>query len=112
MPRYIDAEKLKLSIIGLREGAIRNKQEVQVWALNACEFMVETAGTADVEEVKHGEWEEVTTNFIDDLAFDTVASMRCSKCERYHNEVYHYGNPTKKAHYCPFCGARMDGGRV
>ena len=89
MPRYIDAEKLKLSIIGLRESAIRNKQEVQVWGLNACEFLVETADTANVEEVRHGE---------------IIKSGRrypyCSECKC---------NVSDGFDRCPWCGAKFDG---
>lgn len=49
MPRYIDAEKLKLSIIGLLEST---DIDTQKWALKACEFMVETADTVDAVEVR------------------------------------------------------------
>lgn len=58
-----------------------------------------------VEEVRHGKWEEVETFECKTM----IASMRCSKCNRYHNEVYHYGDATENAHYCPFCGAKMYG---
>ena len=71
----------------------------------------EDKSTTEVEEVRHGEWEDVSTNYSTEL-FDgefEVATMKCSKCNRYHNEVYHYGNPTEFAHYCPNCGAKMDG---
>jgi hypothetical protein len=68
--------------------------------------------TADVVEVRHGKWEEVEVTDISEntnLGFSAIASMRCNKCNRYHNEVYHYGNPTEMTLYCPWCGARMDG---
>lgn len=42
--------------------------------------------TADVTEVKHGEWEE------------NGGFYRCSKCINYAN--YNYD-------YCPYCGAKM-----
>ena len=63
---------------------------------------------ADVVPVRNGRWVEVE---VKELAYYKmmIASMRCDQCGRYHNEVYHYGNPTEMAKYCGFCGARMDG---
>lgn len=66
---------------------------------------------ADVRPVVRGEWEDVnvrdySTNINGGLPLN-VASMCCSVCKRWHNEVYHYGNPTDMAHYCPNCGAVM-----
>ena len=62
---------------------------------------------ADVVPVRHGRWVEVE---VKELAYYKmmIASMRCDQCGRYHNEVYHYGNPTEMAKYCGFCGALMD----
>ncbi len=58
--------------------------------------------------VRHGAWEEVeVTDYPESNLM--VASMFCPKCKRYHNEVYHYGNPTEMARYCGFCGVMMDG---
>lgn len=45
--------------------------------------------TADVEEVKHGEWE------------NNGGFYRCSECINYTNYDYDY---------CPYCGAKMDRG--
>lgn len=86
MPRYIDAEKFRLTIIGLREDALRNKQETQVWALNACECLLNQADTADVNEAKHGEWEEVNGVFF------------CTRCG---------DSSTSMTAYCRNCGAEM-----
>lgn len=61
-------------------------------------------------ERKHGKWEDVEVTDISgrtDLPLPSISSMRCSVCNRYHNEVYHYGIPTEMAHFCPNCGARM-----
>ena len=51
---------------------------------------ISQAPTADVAEVKHGEW--VTQNH----------SHTCSLCD-----WYYYGS--NKMSYCPHCGAKMDG---
>lgn len=73
---------------------------------NAVEI-VEQFPAADVVEVRHAHWDDVEVIECE-AAKLMVASMRCSACNRYHNEVYHYGNPTEMAHYCGFCGAKMD----
>lgn len=39
-----------------------------------------------------------------------VASMYCPNCERYHNQVYFYGNPIENVNFCPYCGADMRDG--
>ena len=59
------------------------------------------APTADVEEVKHGEW-----FLLDDCANEGVY---CSVC---HKKVYKkdYANQKLKSPRCPNCGAKMDGG--
>lgn len=67
---------------------------------------------ADVVEVRHGKWIDVEVSDISSsnkLPFTDIASMRCDKCGRYHNEIYYYGSPVEQARYCPNCGAKMDG---
>ena len=71
---------------------------------------------AYVVEVRHGRWEQVEITHVEDLKEEdkdciSIASMFCSKCKRYHNEVYMYGSPTESVRYCPNCGAKMDGGQ-
>ena len=57
---------------------------------------IETLPTADVVEVKHGEW-------IENGIQDSVLS-KCSVCG------ISYGAYT--FNYCPECGAKMDGGKA
>lgn len=64
----------------------------------------------EYEHVVYGEWEEVEVVDLDDAgdwAFDSVASMLCPVCHRYHTEVYRYGDPTYLNNFCPSCGADM-----
>ena len=51
--------------------------------------------TADVVEVKHGEWE----------SFEIPHMMRCSECGVGDLDIHR-----TKFDYCPHCGAKMDGG--
>lgn len=60
--------------------------------------------TIDAVEVVHGEWlrygEDGNPNSID------TCIWQCDQCL----ETY-YGRTTRIAHYCPNCGAKMDGER-
>ena len=65
---------------------------------------------ADVRPVVRGKWEDVEVTYVADkttLPFERISSMRCNQCNRYHTEIYYYGNPTEMAHFCPNCGADM-----
>ena len=55
---------------------------------------------ADVVEVKHGEWIMIPVN--------GVAEYRCGNidCCR----IIPFGQSPYKMLYCPYCGAKMDGG--
>ena len=73
---------------------------------------LESIPAADVRPVVRGRWEDVnvrdySTNINGGMPL-SIASMFCPVCGRWHNEVYHYGNPTEMAHYCPNCGAMME----
>lgn len=81
MARYIDADLLKEVVLGW-EPSLDNEQ---------LEYEIDTMPTADVEEVKHGEWKEC--GFM---------NLQCSICHKYNVE---------KSRFCPYCGAKMDGGK-
>ena len=75
-------------------------------------FLMDELPAADVRPVVRGRWEDMrvrdySTNINGGMKL-YVASMFCPVCKRWHNEVYHYGNPTEMAHYCPNCGAKME----
>lgn len=105
MPRYIDAEKF-------RNYAIEHKpyyanpnffegfnDVLRMIADEVC------APTADVQEVKHGEWKDDQ----DDVYWGNyIVKKHCSRCGYTPNfdrktELF---DLTK---YCPNCGAKMDG---
>lgn len=77
---------------------------------NACLNNIKSIPAADVRPVVRGRWEDVEVTYVADkttLPFERISSMRCNQCNRYHMEIYYYGNPTEMAHYCPNCGADM-----
>ena len=91
MSRYIDADALieDFRYCGADEGLIK-----------AIIHRVNLAPTADVVEVRHGEWKTPTT--INGRAFNVP---HCSVCE---------GIPCgvdENTKFCPNCGAKMDGER-
>ena len=65
--------------------------------------LVEDADTVDAVEVVHGEWEITEDDYL------SLVEMKCSVCgESYGFEWFEDIQP-KSYHYCPNCGAKMDG---
>ena len=60
--------------------------------------------TADVVEVKHGKWERSKRGLNLDGDYE------CSMCHSPDGIKHFYG--LKKYSYCPYCGAKMDGGKT
>ena len=56
---------------------------------------------ADVQEIKRGEWKLCYEDWRMQIAGD-----ECSACG-----FQHYGTCISHYHYCPNCGAKMDGGK-
>lgn len=99
MAEYINREAAINAIEAVPDGNWKNTRYVtEISAIPA----------ADVAPVAHAHWEDVS---VDDEGSMLIASMFCSNCKRWHNEVYHYGSPTEMAHYCPNCGAKMEDGK-
>ena len=90
MARYIDAEKIRITAQTETENG-----EVLV-SLADVRRAIEQTPTADVVEVRHGEW-------IKDEKSKFEHRYYCSACN-----FYLFGAPTK---YCEECGAKMDGER-
>lgn len=96
MARYIDAELLKEVVLGW-EPPLDNKQ---------LEHEIDTMPTADVAEVKHGEWVSLTEC--------SNAGVYCSVChKKVYKEDYAWCNKRNKlrSNYCPNCGAHMKAGK-
>lgn len=104
MSRYIDADRiedvirnyvpLKYFMASSYSRAIKN-------GLKIAEILNDKIPTADVKEVKHGQWNTVYDGSILEHYNSDVYSLTCSIC----------GNTEKYiSKFCPSCGARMDGG--
>lgn len=98
MPRYINANLLKGDFTG-------NFQES--YTVSQIKAMIDDVPTADVEEVRHGEWEDDA----DDVFWGNyIVKKHCSECgytPKFDRETELF-NLTKR---CPNCGAKMDGKR-
>lgn len=90
MARYIDADKFEKEI----------QQEASESIANAVIRIIDRQPTAEVEEVKHGYWEEIKTG---EKLYDYC--FKCSNC----NNITPPNSFVVAPDYCPNCGAKMDG---
>ena len=88
MPRYIDADPL------MQEDFSQMWNDVADQPI--FEHIIEQTPTADVVEVKHGQWVE-----------QLDGTHYCSECG--HDATYTYDGTEVCGIACPFCGAKMDG---
>lgn len=95
--RLIDAD-------ALREDWLENGQNEYVYDTNAFLDSIDTAPTIEAEPVRHGEWDASGRYTFPDGSL----AVRCSECgcdlEEHEYKEYWW-------HYCPVCGAKMDGGK-
>jgi hypothetical protein len=82
----------------LRENSDKISRIKAVFLKNYVIPTLEASKTADVEEVKHGEWVK-----------EGCGLLVCNKCKF---EYAHAGMPDEGLNYCPNCGAKMDGGEA
>ena len=94
--RLIDANAFKVFLEGVRQDYIEENTFSSDFAANVIETVqdnyLELAPTVDAVEVVHGRWKKYGKH-----------DWRCSAC--------HVGVPYEYTgfHYCPNCGAKMDG---
>lgn len=109
MNRYIDADlAIKAIENDCSEAVFYTKQD----AIDC----IQAAPTADVDEVRHGEWEIKSRSYwmIDD--FDEEIYVECPFCKRTFYVSYEFDDEKIIAYarenypYC-HCGAKMDGER-
>ena len=103
MARYIDANKLSRDVISswgrdthktIEASRIHRQEHHHLMSI------IEKQPTADVVEVKHGEWFEVD----DGIDIGSGKHLECSICGKWKKDRI-------KSNYCPNCGAKMDGGK-
>ena len=72
-------------------------------AIHILKHHARNGGTVEAVEVVHGEWERIEDDYFD------LVNLKCSVCsEEWCFEDYDECIP-KNYHYCPNCGAKMDG---
>lgn len=105
MSRYIDADKIEEVIrndVSFKYLMASNYSEAIINRFKIAEILNDKIPTADVKEVKHGQWNTVLDESILEHYNNDVDTFACSIC----------GIKSKRpTNFCPFCGARMDGGR-
>ena len=114
MPRYIDADKF-ISEIDKAPAYFRHNGDV-MYGLEIAKVIIENALPTDVAEVKHGEWVWVVETHGDPMyGVDEDFGYQCSECHMWADEwgvdADIYEEPPTRLHFCPNCGAKMDGVR-
>lgn len=112
MARYIDADE---AIKVIKEMVDNCDSRFYGEALIDAQSEILALPTADVAEVKHGEWElkSETIRLIDD--FDENFYVECPYCKRTFYVPFEFDDEKRIAYaresypYCN-CGAKMDGG--
>ena len=103
MARYIDATKLARGLAGAALRADYGDEVNRIVDI-FCKIIMDEP-TADVEEVKHGEWETVVV--YNDTCIATCSSCRQPIVERECNATAF----KLENEFCRKCGAKMDGGK-
>ena len=91
---YIEREALIANIAKEIETQRERRNVFATVAFAHIRGVVANAPTADVVEVRHGEW------LFHDTDENDMTIVKCSECGR----KRYFG-----ANYCPNCGAKMDG---
>ena len=111
MSRYIDADEVKKALLQLQEDDFEMYGGVYIpegFDGERAAATIDAIPTADVEKVRHGEWLPSP---------DGINPIRCNRCDapapyvfvsnaQGGTEMIRY-----KFNFCPYCGAKMDGGK-
>ena len=99
MSRYIDADALKKTICEnvYPIADVFNSRDYGMFWTGGIEKAIDNQPTADVREVKRGEWKLYDTIMIGEVE---VPFYQCSLCDCVISE--------EMSIYCPRCGAEMD----
>lgn len=115
MARYIDADELKQE----RDMAIKAYENANIFTATAIREHIKPLldkivdmPTADVVEVKHGEWiDKFNGRFVNPTYICSVCGEK-ALLECYINELDHWKYRQSLSIRCPHCGAKMNGGNV
>ena len=96
----------------LRENAVKDSNGAiicspELWEQIAS--IIENAPTADVEEVKHGEWKDRYEDKYYNKLYVCSACGREALLESYKNELGQWNERQVLTPICPHCGAKMNG---
>lgn len=115
MARYIDADEAEYTVLHLDVDVAKHKckdYESYINGANQFRHQVKVAlrhtPTADVEEVRRGEWVDRKFIKIGGLT-KAYPSVECSKCGMLFCDIIN--NHKVIYQFCPNCGAKMDGGK-
>lgn len=73
---------------------------------------IEKLPTADVQEVKHGEWiDKFNGRFVNPTYICSICGEK-ALYEFYKNELDQWKDRQALSIRCPYCGAKMDGGKA
>ena len=105
MARYIDVEPLEDK---LKEHIRKTEIELMLGALSTFLRLLDITPTADVAPVRHGMWVDVDRMQMHDLhgVLTWGNSFKCTECNF---KTFAVEGHMSQYHYCPNCGARMDG---
>lgn len=100
--RLIDAETLKATISKYEFNAPneRYKQGGECVLNFYMPKIIDDAPTIESEPVRHGEW-----------LYNDMCLPNCAECSECGWKSSVSGDEISSCHYCPNCGARMDGGK-
>lgn len=101
MTEYIEREELLKDINETVVFTVRNGVKLPTSEMRGANKVIDrikSAPTADVVEVKHGEWIDSETN----------EGAVCSLCKSFFDSYYGFF-ADEQFKYCPNCGAKMDG---
>ena len=99
MTEYIERETAKRAFQDIDAGR-RDGWATSLSPEEAADYLAEYLDeipAEDVQEVRHGKWEEIRD------AYGQLEGWMCKECGR---------EMKAKENYCPNCGARMDGGEA
>ncbi|MBO6267923.1 MAG: hypothetical protein J6N19_02115 [Clostridium sp.] len=103
MSDYIKREDALKAVNGIHEDDLPRNNKIEV-----CDVLTLVVPSADVAPVRHGMWVDVDRMQMHDLhgVLTWGNSFKCTECNF---KTFAVEGHMSQYHYCPNCGARMDG---